>query len=804
MLLKLLAPTIWLSNRLSFSRKYLLIGVLVLLALGLLCVPLLREVDNDIELANGERVGLKIYDNQVRLLFSLIATRSAAVVDSDHGPKPEALAAAMDGVLNAAYPESGNEAVKRLRGSWLQMQGVGREDDRQRRFAALTGTINALLGLMRESARDHRLNVDGELDATFDMLANRLPLVAETLARQQDALMLGSGEMASYALGAQVVLSESVANLKAGVSQLVANRPGAHRLRNTLTQFLEHVARQQDVADNALDDTDRLNELRTLATDNLQDARSLLDTTAYEADIFLATRIQELQRSQLVIGAVLVAAVGMIAYLFAGIYLTTLRSLRSLSEGTDAFCSGRLDTRIRLDTRDELVFVARNFNSVAREFERLLEVIREQNESKQRELEALVVERTHELAEKNEALRAAGERVQEELSLARSMQLAILPQHFPDEDDWGIHAAMFPARELGGDFYDCFPLADGRCGVLVADVSGKGIGAAFFMAVSRTVLLDLAMTGKAPSEVLAAANDLLCERNPMELFVTACYAIYNPADGSVVYASAGHPPPLQRASRGRVRALPTPRDVALGVMPGQDYTDYIATLYQGDALLLYTDGVTEAFSGAGEAYGDDRLSAWFAGIQNTWTASGMIQDLVEDVAKFVDGAEASDDLTCLVLRRKPGVPCMDASPIQLSNRKLLLEYTIPSRLEEIERLAEAVSGALGDRADLAFTANLCLEELITNTIQHGLQNAPDRHIHVRMSISDEWLEIILKDDGPPFDPFAEAPAPDLDGEIDERPIGGLGVHLVKTMMDDARAYYDGSGNLIVLLKTLHQ
>jgi anti-sigma regulatory factor (Ser/Thr protein kinase) len=113
-----------------------------------------------------------------------------------------------------------------------------------------------------------------------------------------------------------------------------------------------------------------------------------------------------------------------------------------------------------------------------------------------------------------------------------------------------------------------------------------------------------------------------------------------------------------------------------------------------------------------------------------------------------------------------------------------------------------VSAALADRNDLAFAANLCLEELVTNTIQYGLHSAPDRVIHVRMSISDEWLEIILKDDAPPFDPFAEAPAPDLDGDLEARPIGGLGVHLVKTLMDDARAYFDGSSNLIVLLKTL--
>jgi anti-sigma regulatory factor (Ser/Thr protein kinase) len=147
---------------------------------------------------------------------------------------------------------------------------------------------------------------------------------------------------------------------------------------------------------------------------------------------------------------------------------------------------------------------------------------------------------------------------------------------------------------------------------------------------------------------------------------------------------------------------------------------------------------------------------------------------------------------------------MPSPPVELTNKVLLLEHRLPSRLEEIEKLADAVSAALPERSDLAFSANLCLEELITNIILHGLKGQDDRMIHVRISMSDEWLEIILKDDAPQFDPFVEAPDPDLALDLDDRPIGGLGVHLVKTLMDDARAYYDGSGNLIVLLKTLRQ
>lgn len=800
---RLFAPTVWLSARLSFSRKYMLIGVVVMLALAFLSVPLLRQAQSDSRLAANEREGLKSFELQAEALYALVQLRGASMQTADSlrlGPLTHSMAQ-----LTQAAQKSGNaELANRMTKSWAQVQLLGAEDDPQRRFAALTGAINTLLGLIRESGRSYRLNVDPELDAAFDMLTNRLPLVLETIAKQQDALALNTGEMASYAFGAQLVLTESVPGLKAGVAQLQRSKAYAPALQEKLGSLLEGIAKQQDAADKVVDDPRAIEELRPLALANLQTAKALLHEAATAADALLLERIDELHRTQWLIAAILAGVTLAMAYLFAGIYLSTLRSLKILADGTKAFCGGQLSTRITLESQDELVLVANDFNTIATEFGHLLDVIREQNESRQRELETLVQARTSELAEKNEQLSAVGARVQEEINLARNVQLAILPQSFPCEPSWSVHACMYPARELGGDFYDCFALSGGRTGVLVADVSGKGVGAAFFMAVSRTVLLDLALSERSPAAVLARANDLLCERNPMELFVTACYAIFNPQDGSLVYASAGHHPPLLRSYTGEVQALPCTHDIALGIVGDMQYRDHNASLAAGDALLLYTDGVTEAFSTQGEAYGDERLLAWMRGIDPNEDARKLVSSLVDDVAHFVNGAEASDDLTCLVLCRKQGETSLENPPIELHNKVLLLNYEMPSRLEEIAKLAQAIEDVLPERPDLAFSANLCLEELITNTIQHGLGGVPDRSIHIRLSITTEWLEIIMKDDAPPFDPFAEAPAPDLGLGVDARPVGGLGVHLVKTMMDDARAYYDGSGNLIVLLKTLRK
>ncbi len=147
---------------------------------------------------------------------------------------------------------------------------------------------------------------------------------------------------------------------------------------------------------------------------------------------------------------------------------------------------------------------------------------------------------------------------------------------------------------------------------------------------------------------------------------------------------------------------------------------------------------------------------------------------------------------------------MDGLLPQSHHKTLLLDYQLPAHLQELEKLAAAVEEALPEHPDLAFSVNLCLDELITNTILHGLQGAQNRLIRVRINISAQLLEIFIKDDAPHFDPFLQAPIPDLDLDLDERQVGGLGVHLVKTLMDDVRTYYDGSGNLIVLLKTLRK
>lgn len=169
------------------------------------------------------------------------------------------------------------------------------------------------------------------------------------------------------------------------------------------------------------------------------------------------------------------------------------------------------------------------------------------------------------------------------------------------------------------------------------------------MAVSRAVLTEAALPMRSAAQVLAFANALLCTNNPMNLFVTCCYGLYDPSEGSLVYACAGHTAPLVRRGHGAIDSLPLTYDLALGVLPNISYTEHHLQLAHGDTLLMYTDGVTEAFSLYEEAYGNHRLYSWLSQEHPAINAKAMVDGLVLDVASFVNGAEASDDLTCLVL-----------------------------------------------------------------------------------------------------------------------------------------------------------
>lgn len=246
-----------------------------------------------------------------------------------------------------------------------------------------------------------------------------------------------------------------------------------------------------------------------------------------------------------------------------------------------------------------------------------------------------------------------------ELDIAARLQQSILPRQWPQDPRFDLWGTMRPARDIGGDFYDHFPLPQGQHGLVVADVSGKGISAGLFGMVSKTLMRAIA-TQNAPhvAEIAREVNDALCADNESSMFVTTFYGQYDPASGRLVYANAGHPPPLVLRAQGALEWLPGLGGTAFGVVPGLTYTEGALDLAPGDTLLVFTDGVTESVNADNQEFGTARLSALFEG-QPAADAREAITRLLERLERYAQGVEQFDDITCLALRCRRLDPAPD-------------------------------------------------------------------------------------------------------------------------------------------------
>jgi len=239
--------------------------------------------------------------------------------------------------------------------------------------------------------------------------------------------------------------------------------------------------------------------------------------------------------------------------------------------------------------------------------------------------------------------------LQQELEIARTMQLTILPQVFPDLAELDIAARMIPAKEVGGDFYDFFPISETKVAIVIADVSGKGIPAAFFMLITRTMLRAIAESGVGPAETMRRVNNLLAAENEQMMFVTVFYGELDLTTGELAFSNGGHNPPLRMTGGGDVAELQRVPGMALAAMPDMPYAERSLILETGDMVVLFTDGVTEAFNDSEVMYGDARLVE-AVGRLTAATARDGLDGVLSDVARFTAGAPQSDDITCLVLR----------------------------------------------------------------------------------------------------------------------------------------------------------
>ena len=312
-------------------------------------------------------------------------------------------------------------------------------------------------------------------------------------------------------------------------------------------------------------------------------------------------------------------------------YIT--RPVRRLAQATKEFTpeengtySAEKISKVEVRTRDEIGDLSRDIRS----------------------MQERIVENADNLAR----MTAEKERVSTELDLAKNIQASLLPDvfpAFPDRNEFSLYASMTPAREVGGDFYDFFLIDDDHLALVIADVSGKGIPAALFMAVSRTVIRDQLMSGCDPVRALERANAQLCSENPHMMFVTVWLAVVEISTGKGVACNAGHEHPAVRRAGGAFELVKYKHDRPAGFVPDTVYHSREFELKPGDSLLVYTDGVPEANNPQTELFGEERMMETLNRYADA-EPEELIRRIYEAVASFADGADQFDDITMLAVK----------------------------------------------------------------------------------------------------------------------------------------------------------
>ncbi len=385
------------------------------------------------------------------------------------------------------------------------------------------------------------------------------------------------------------------------------------------------------------------------------------------------------------------------------------------------------------------------------------------------------------------SITAEKERIGAELDVATRIQASMLPcifPAFPDREEFDIYATMTPAKEVGGDFYDFFMVDQDNLAIVVADVSGKGVPAALFMVIGKTLIKDHTTPGRDLGQVFTEVNALLCEANSEDLFITAFVGVLNLKSGEFRYVNAGHEIPFISRRTGPFEAHKIRPGFVLAGLEGMQYKAGVFQLEPGDKLFQYTDGVTEATDRDDRLYGMERLEA-VLGTLGGEKPEEILRSVKRDIDGFVGDAPQFDDITmlCLEYRKRSGTN---------GGR------TVRSPgLEALEALTEYVETTLEEEgAPLAVITkmNIALDEIYSNIVKF----AGASFARVTCGVENgNTAYLIFADDGRPYDPLSQ-PDPDITLSAEERSIGGLGIFMVKKSMSAITYEYAGGNNHLTL------
>jgi len=388
------------------------------------------------------------------------------------------------------------------------------------------------------------------------------------------------------------------------------------------------------------------------------------------------------------------------------------------------------------------------------------------------------------------------ERMQQELNVGRDIQMSMLPVDFPpfpERTEFSIHALLKPAREVGGDFYDFFFVSEDEICLVLGDVSGKGVPAALFMAVTKTMTKTQAADDSSPASIVTRVNEELSADNPACMFVTLFVAIVNVRSGELRFTNAGHNPPYILRRDGKLDCLDQRHGPIIGAVEGVAFREDQVQIGEQDTLLLFTDGVTEAMDTSDQLYSEDRLEEFLRKADNT--PDQLTGDVLNAVEQFATGAEQADDITLLAFR-------VEQTPEKISTDELHL--VAAKDLSEIERINAEFTQFAEERGLAAgVSQKVCIvfDDLLNNIISYGFDDDEEHQINIDISVTAEQLVITVADDGVPFNPFDRV-GPDTSLSLEERDIGGLGVLLVTQLMDQCSYQRRRDSNVVTLVMNL--
>ena len=398
------------------------------------------------------------------------------------------------------------------------------------------------------------------------------------------------------------------------------------------------------------------------------------------------------------------------------------------------------------------------------------------------------------MIEKQKEITEKGTRIETELNLANAIQKNMLQSifpPFPEHKELDIYASMTPAKEVGGDFYDMFLIDDNHLAIAIADVSGKGVPASLVMMISKILIKNVTLIEDEVDRALTRVNQMLCDGNKMNLFITCWFAVLDLRNGKMEFVNAGHNPPLLYSSKtDRFEYLKTKPNMVLAGLENTEYRKNEIQIEPGDRLFLYTDGATEATNSNNKLYGEERLQN-FLNSNVELNAEETIKAVKGDIYKFVGKAEQFDDITMLELVYK-----------EYKKDNGLIQREFNADVKELSNMQEFVGSKLEKlncNRKTIMDISLCIEEIFVNIAKYAYKDSQGKCSLTIQNDVEGKLDFIFEDSGIPFNPL-ENKEPDITLSAEERDIGGLGILITKKIMDNIQYKYENNKNVLKITK----